>query len=153
MYIIKDTEIKGYGVFTSKSFDKGETVLVGKIIEELESNHSHASQVAIDRFVFHNDIVRMVNHSCEPNCGIRVNESGAHDFIAIKNIDIDEEITFDYAMRNYSVEHFDHQCNCSSKECRGKITGWKDLPQNKKDEYVSWVAPYLIEIDSLQLQD
>lgn len=149
MYKIKKTKIKGEGVFTTESFIKGETVLIGEIVKELEANHSHASQIGVDRFVFHNEIIRTVNHSCEPNCGIRVNPSGAHDLIAIRDIDIDEEITFDYAMRNYTVEHFNIQCQCGSVECRGKITGWKDLPENKKEEYFSWVAPYLIEIDNL----
>ena len=41
-----------------------------------------------------------------PSCGISVNETGAHDLIAFRSIDKGEEITFDYAMRNYSIEIF-----------------------------------------------
>ena len=46
-------------------------------------------------------LITKVNHSCEPNCGIRLNASGAHDFVARQPITAGQEITFDYAMRNY----------------------------------------------------
>lgn len=41
-----------------------------------------------------------VNHSCSPNCGVRLNDAGAYDFVAREPIAAGEEITFDYAMRN-----------------------------------------------------
>jgi uncharacterized protein len=55
-----------------------------------------------------------VNHSCSPNCGVRLNDSGACDFVAREPIEAGEQITFDYAMRNYSVEHFPGGCLCGS---------------------------------------
>ncbi|MDM8550424.1 SET domain-containing protein-lysine N-methyltransferase [Desulfobacterales bacterium HSG2] len=88
-----------------------------------------------------------VNHSCDPNSGIRVNETGAHDLVAICDIAVSEEITFDYAMRNYSVDHFPPKCLCGADKCRGRVTGWKDLPDEKKKEYAGFVAPYLLELD------
>ncbi len=65
--------------------------------------------------------------------------------VAIGNNSANEEITFDYAMRNYGVDYFPDQCMCGSKRCRGKITGWRDLPDEKKKEYGGFVAPYLLE--------
>jgi uncharacterized protein len=148
---IKETRLKGNGVFAVKSFKKGEIVLIGIIEKELSINHSHASQIGLNRFVFHNEIIRMVNHSCAPNCGIKVNSTGAHDYVAKKDIAEGEEITFDYAMRNYTVQHFPPQCHCGSKQCRGKITGWKDLSVDKKEEYRPWAAPYLLELDAVNV--
>jgi hypothetical protein len=58
-----------------------------------------------------------------------------------------EEITFDYAMRNYSVEHFPGGCLGGSDICRSSITGWKDLSDERKAAYRGLVAPYLLEID------
>ena len=84
----------------------------------------------------------------EEDCGIRVNETGAHDFIAMKDISVNEEITFDYAMRNYAIDHFQQQCMCGSARCSGRITGWQDLPDEKKKEYEGFVAPYLLELDA-----
>lgn len=106
------------------------------------------SRIGENEYVLHAGLITKVNHSCDPNCGIRVNETGAHDFVAIRNISISEEITFDYAMRNYGVDYFPNQCMCGSKICRGRITGWKDLPDDKKKEYEGLVAPYLIELDA-----
>ncbi|MGO4754534.1 hypothetical protein AB4212_39045 [Streptomyces sp. 2MCAF27] len=57
------------------------------------------------------------------------------------------EITFDYAMRNYSVDYFAARCRCGSRRCRGRITGWRDLPAQRKADYHGFAAPYLIEID------
>jgi hypothetical protein len=88
-----------------------------------------------------------VNHSCEPNCGIHLNASGAHDFVARQPITAGQEITFDYAMRNYSVEYFAAHCQCGSPSCRDRITGWKDLPAERKADYHGLVAPYLTAID------
>ncbi|MCZ6503471.1 MAG: SET domain-containing protein-lysine N-methyltransferase [Gammaproteobacteria bacterium] len=120
--------------------------MVGVIKEVLNGNHAHASQVGENEYVLHAGLITRVNHSCDPNCGIRVNETGAHDFVAIRNISINEEIVFDYAMRNYGVDYFPKQCMCGSKRCRGRITGWKDLPDEQKKEYEGLVAPYLLEL-------
>ncbi len=121
--------------------------MIGKIEKELERNHKHASQIALDRFVLHGGLAPMVNHACAPNCGIRVNDRGAHDYIAIRLIAPGEEILIDYAMRNFRIEYFPKQCLCGSRQCRGQITGWIDLPIGKKLEYMSYAAPYLLEID------
>jgi len=145
---LRSSSEKGEGIFTTRLFKAGEIVMIGVIKEVLSENHSHASQIGENEYVLHAGLIIKVNHSCDPNCGIRVNETGAHDFVAIKQIGISEEITFDYAMRNYGVDYFPKQCMCGSKKCRGKIAGWKNLPSEKKKEYEGFVAPYLLELDA-----
>ena len=149
---LRETHEKGEGVYATWPFQVNETVMVGVIDRELDRNHSHASQISAERFVLHGGLVTKVNHSCEPNCGIRLNSSGAHDFVARAPIAAGDEITFDYAMRNYSVEHFAARCRCGSPHCRGSITGWQDLPTQRKADYDGFVAPYLVEMDH-QLAD
>lgn len=144
---LRDSSAKGEGVFTTKSFKTGDVVIVGIIDARLKENHSHASQIGEFDFVFHAGLTSKVNHSCSPNCGIAVNKSGGHDFVAIKDFSEDVEITFDYAMRNYTVDYFLSKCKCGSKKCRGSITGWKDLTSKKKEEYGQFAAPYLLEMD------
>ena len=58
--------------------------MVGIIDKIMEENHSHASQIGENEYVLHAGLITKVNHSCDPNCGIRVNETGAHDSVAIK---------------------------------------------------------------------
>lgn len=145
---LRDSSAKGEGVFATKSFKIGDVVIVGIIDARLKGNHSHASQIGEFEFVFHAGLTTKVNHSCSPNCGIAVNKSGAHDFVALKDFSEDVEITFDYAMRNYTIDYFPSKCRCGSKKCRGKITGWKDLTSKKKKEYGQVAAPYLLEMDA-----
>ncbi|MCX5604853.1 SET domain-containing protein [Streptomyces phaeochromogenes] len=147
-YELQRTDAKGEGVFATRSFQVGKTVMVGVIDRDLDHNHSHASQVGEKQFVLHGGLIPKVNHSCEPNCGIRLNASGAHDLIARRPITAGQEITFDYAMRNYSVDHFAAHCQCGSPRCRDRITGWKDLPAERKADYHGFVAPYLTDIDN-----
>ncbi len=147
---LKKSHRKGEGIFATKLFRRNDLVMVGAIKEVLNGNHSHASQVGENEYVLHAGLINKVNHSCAPNCGIRLNETGAHNFVAIKNISAGEEITFDYAMRNYGIDYFPSQCACGSKVCRSKITGWKDLPDERKKEYEGFVAPYLIKLATKQ---
>ncbi|MCA1707758.1 MAG: SET domain-containing protein-lysine N-methyltransferase [Actinobacteria bacterium] len=140
-------QVKGEGVFAVRHFQAGETVLVGVIERRLTGNHSHATQVSRSQFVQLAGLGSKVNHSCDPNCGIRMNDSGAPDLAACRSIHAGEEITFDYAMRNYSIEHFLHRCQCGTPICRGRITGWKDLPRVRKAAYRGLVSPYLLELD------
>ncbi len=144
---LRESSEKGEGVFATKSFKKGEIVIVGIIKDVLSKNHSHASQIGENEYVLHAGLIIKVNHSCDPNCGIRVNETGAHNFVAKQSISINEEITFDYAMRNYGIDYFPKQCMCGSEKCRGRITGWRGLSSEKKKEYEDFVAPYLLELD------
>ncbi len=145
---LRVSDRKGEGIFATRSFKAGKIVMVGIIEKRLKENHSHASQTGEKEYVFHAGLISKVNHSCDPNCGIRINETGAHDFAAIREIIVNEEITFDYAMRNYGVDYFPKQCMCGSEICRGRITGWKDLPDERKKIYEGFVAPYLLELDA-----
>lgn len=144
---LRRTPGRGDGVFALRAFKQGDTVLIG-VLEAIDvANHSHASQLGEHAFGFHSGLTSKLNHSCDPNCGIRLNQSGAHDFVAIRNIAQHEETTYDYAMRNYRIEHFPSVCGCGSQICRGRINGWQTLPQSRKEEYAGFVAPYLIEMD------
>ena len=62
-----------------------------------------------------------VNHSCNPNCGIKEQIS----LIAFRNIEFGEEITFDYGTILYSDSGdapYELECTCGHKNCRKKIS-------------------------------
>ena len=79
--------------------------------------------------MLHSGINSKINHRCEPNCGVKVNERNCHDYVAMKPIKAGDELTFDYAMENYKIENFPGECLCGAATCRGKINGWKGLPE------------------------
>jgi len=68
-----------------------------------------------------------VNHSCNPNAGF----DGQILLVAIRDVDPDEEITYDYAMvmipSEESSSYFSFECLCGEDCCRGNITqdDWK----------------------------
>jgi hypothetical protein len=137
------------GVFTTRAFQTGDTVLLGVPGRAAPANHSHANQVSLTEWVFEDGNGPKVNHSCDPNCGVRVNPAvDGFDFVALRPIAAGDEITFDYAMRNYVVEHFPDRCLCGAANCRGTITGWKDLAPERKAAYGELVAPYLLAADA-----
>jgi hypothetical protein len=139
---------KGDAVLATRRFVSGDTVMVGFLIGPLTGNDSHATQVGPDRWARHGGLGPKVNHSCDPNCGVRINAAQAFDFVARRPIDVGQEVTFDYAMRNYTIDHFPAVCLCGAVECRGSVTGWKDLPTARKSDYGQLVAPYLRAMDA-----
>ena len=64
-----------------------------------------------------------INHSCEPNAGIR----GQIFLVAMRDIEEGEEITFDYAMVICDPD-FRMECRCGRRNCRKMVTGndWKE---------------------------
>lgn len=69
-----------------------------------------------------------INHSCEPNAGIR----GQVCVVAIRDIAAGEVISYDYCMTD-TTDYDQFACLCGSSQCRTSITGvdWqrKDLRQ------------------------
>ena len=108
-YELRGTIEKGEGIFATKCFKAGETVMIGRIKEKVFMNHSHASQIGEHEYALHAGLITKVNHSCHPGCGIQLNETGAHNFVAMKDLNANEEITFAYAMRNYGIDFFPKQ--------------------------------------------
>ena len=142
--------IHGLGVFAVQPIKKGEDVgVLGGIvipvseIAEYWKKMGHVG-IQIDDNFFICPTTReelektgVLNHSCNPNCGF----GNSIKLLAIKDINVGEELVFDYAFCESFIEQFD--CNCGSTNCRKiiKPTDWKLTElQNKYPEYFS---PYL----------
>lgn len=81
-----------------------------------------------------------INHSCSPNAGIQ----GQICLVAMRNINANEEITFDYATVLTQWTGMDAiMCNCESTECRTIITAddWKSPELQKK--YAGYFSTYI----------
>jgi len=71
------------GVFATRAFAAGDIVMLGVPGRPAPANHSHANQVSLTEFVFEDGLGPKVNHSCDPNCGVRENRAaGGFDFVA-----------------------------------------------------------------------
>jgi hypothetical protein len=145
---LQDSEDRGSGVFTKNFYSKGQVVMMGVMDKIVSINHVGVSQIGEHEYVAPVGFMALVNHSCNPNCGIKVNETGAHDYVAMRDIEPGEEVTFDYAMQNYKIGYFPSRCLCGSSECRGTVGGWVDLPEDKRKHYEGYVAPYLLVLNN-----
>lgn len=74
---------------------------------------------------------RSINHSCDPNAGIMNNSI----LVALKPIQQNEEITFDYST-TMDEDCWTMVCHCLSAQCRGVIRDFKYLPPETQQRYL-----------------
>ncbi len=115
---IRNSAIKGSGVFAVEPIRKGETVIIWHPKKQLTSsditNLSDAEKhyvLPLDQntFLLMGEPERYVNHSCDPNT--RVHKLSD---VAIRDIKAGEEITGDYSKDGTLVGF---SCNCGSINC------------------------------------
>jgi hypothetical protein len=133
---------KGKGVFASRNFYKGETVVIGHRIDILTERTNYSLQMDFDLHVELDEPARLINHSCSPNTGVRNNNFGGYDFVALNDISEGYEITFDYETTEY-ISIAVPECWCNSPNCRLKTRGFKFLPIHIKEQYGEYIADYL----------
>ncbi|MFM6580459.1 MAG: EamA family transporter, partial [Dolichospermum sp.] len=100
-----------------------------------------AFQVDFDLHIELDEPAQLINHSCSPNTGIRNNQFGGYDFIALFDIPDGTEITWDYSTTEFSDISIP-QCYCGSLECRSNIRGFKFLSVEIKKKYGEFIADY-----------
>lgn len=140
--IIKYIEYcNGYGVFANKNFKKNEIVFVfkGKIVDYRKVTH-RGLQIEKKKWINpnKNNPGYYLNHSCNPNCGIK----NSNKITAMKRIKKGEEITIDYSMM-MELKNWDMECECQHKDCRKLIKSYKSIPNKLKNKYNGWVSDYL----------
>lgn len=79
-----------------------------------------------------------INHSCEPNCGMRGNTV----VVALRDIAVGEDLTYDYAMSDGS-DYDEFECACGAAACRGKVTGHDWMLPELQLRYRGNFSPYL----------
>ena len=140
---------KGWGSYVVEPIEAGETVAAfgGHIVPLAvlqtfsDDRQGRSIQVDTDLYLVSGDTPDagdMLNHSCEPNCGI----SGQILLVAMRDIEPGEELSFDYAMCDAS-DYDEFRCLCGEPTCREIVTGsdWRDPVLQAK--YAGWFSPYL----------
>ena len=79
-----------------------------------------------------------VNHSCEPNAGLR----GQVTLVAMRTIERGEEICFDYSMAD-GCDYDEFTCHCGVPSCRGLISGEDWKRPELLERYAGYRSPYL----------
>lgn len=139
----------GLGLFTREAIKAGELLCVwgGEIVTQANlrkyPHHIVEHGIQIEEEVYLIPLVvgdpgDYVNHSCEPNAGIR----GQISLVAMRDISKGEEICFDYAMSD-SSDYDEFECHCGMPNCRKRVSGndWK-IPAIQK-KYKGYFSTYL----------
>ena len=140
----RESKNLNYGVFARKNVVKGERLAVfgGHVMDvKDEPDGDHTLQIADDLVIgcpsaTTSEPAEFFNHSCDPNAGLR----GQIYLVALRDINAEEQICFDYAMV-LNLASYRFTCCCGSSNCRNVVTGedWKraDL-QERYDGHFSW---------------
>lgn len=143
MKVEKRPSKNGFGVFATAGMKAGESVLEwkGKIINSYseakamsEDAEGHIIQFGKERYLDPKGTGRFVNHSCDPNCRVKIEGERVY-LIALRDIEDGEEITFDYST-TMDEDNWEMECNCGSKNCRKNIRDFKYLPKKLRDHYI-----------------
>jgi hypothetical protein len=148
---LKNAGGRGYGVFAARKFKAGEAVIQAKSLQTFSEPSSHSIQVSWKKHVKVDLPSRFLNHMCDPNMRLRPNDSGAYDFIAIRRIEADDEVGFDYESTEYEMDA-QFACECGADMCRKHLKGfrhhWKEVLEVHGEEFV---APYLLSADGKKI--
>jgi uncharacterized protein len=140
----------GLGVFAARVFKKGEVVLcpTGRVI-----SYQTIYSIQFD-WNCHLDPdvpAKYLNHSCDPNLGVHTRFNGWPEFVALRDIARDEQITFDYAMtefQHYTRDDpnldFDLTCYCGTQNCRGRLGYYTELSPELRVKYKGYLSAYLL---------
>ena len=153
----KKSAIEGHGLFAIKPIKVGELIGIkgGHIINwktfKKHENIIGDSYLQIDDdFVLApltkdeiNQVMMFLNHSCEPNVGMR----GEITFVAMRDIKAGEELVIDYAM--IDADRYKMSCHCGKDNCRKIVTGndWRD--RNLQKKYKGYFSRYIQDKISL----
>ena len=128
----------GLGVFARISIYKDESIgmLLGSEVDlqkALDMEDGGANCIQIDDQLYFNSrgLARSINHSCNPNAGIK----NDRELVAIRDIKKDEEIRFDYST-TMDEDCWTMECKCRSKNCRGLVRDFKYLPLDLQQKYL-----------------
>lgn len=146
---IKKSNTHGKGIFTEQNIKKGQTVfmITGKVVnwevKDEESSLYGPNWVGMskNKWIDPEGLANFLNHSCEPNCGIK----GSRMVVALKDIKKGDEITIDYSITEMD-QLWHMKCDCGSKKCRKIIKSIQHLPKRIIKKYEPFVPTYFMRV-------
>ena len=145
---IGKSKYHGKGVFLNKNVKRDEIILrfIGKKVKNPPGSWHEGPewlQIGYTEWIIpkFNSIGRYLNHSCNPNAGLK----GKSTIVAMGSIKKGEEVLLDYALiEMYPLWHM--HCNCGSKNCRKVVKPYQDLPAQRKKKYIKYTAQYIVDM-------
>ncbi len=134
-----DTCNVGLGVFANRELAQGEVILAieGPVINFEETKRRGdrecmAIQLGYNNYIDTQPPGVFVNHSCDPNSGIKWNRY----LVALRRIPKGREIRYDYST-TMEEQSFTMPCLCGSPACRGVVRDFSTLPTLLQRKYAA----------------
>ncbi len=142
----KKSKIHGLGIFAKVPLKRGETVTIikgerhHKINKNLKDVFMNPDWIGYEKseWIDPRPPHKYLNHSCNPNVGIR----GRFLITALRDIKANEEITIDYSIIEPDERWF-LKCSCGEKNCRKVIRAIELLPEKLFNKYSPYVPTAL----------
>jgi hypothetical protein len=129
----------GRGLFAATDFRREDLIMVfkGPRYERDDPIHqtregANLLQTGLRTYILLQEPGVFVNHSCDPNAGIRINRR----LVAIRDIVAGEEIRFDYST-TMDEGYWTMECRCGAAHCRGRVTDFHELPDEVRARYLA----------------
>ncbi len=139
-----------FGLFSKTKIKRNDVVFIAKgnlfkdTIEDIGDSMAHRNAIGVDPDTwlepYETDPLRFVNHSCDPNMGIK----GSVTFVALRDIRPHEHLTVDYSITecdklwNFKIQTGSN-CKCGSEKCRKVIRAIQFLPENIYKKYLPYI--------------
>ena len=144
----------GKAVHAARDYKKGGAIVMfeGPLIsknelpKDMTGTNDRYIQISPTKFMGPSHTIDdYINHSCDPNAGLRFTDFGII-LVAIRSISKGEEITWDYSTTIYRHK-WKMKCDCRSNKCRGIIGEFKTLPISVKKRYLKLkiLPPYIVK--------
>jgi len=140
---VADAGHKGMGVFATRAFQTGEIVLSSRQTSVAAERNIYTVQIDWNVHILVDEPAIRINHSYNPNVGVRNNQWGAYDFVALNDIAIGDEICFDYETTESDLTS-EFQAACPPPPDRDpQRRGFFGLSAAVRERYGEFIADYL----------
>lgn len=144
----------GKSIFAARLFKVGDVIaqFTGPLMRRSElpkrytGRNDRYIQVGIDEYLGPSgEVDDLINHSCDPNAGLKFTKAGIL-LVAIKKIKIGDEITWDYSTTLFE-NPWKMRCDCRKPNCRKIIKDFALLDKKIQDRYrkLDVIPPYIKE--------
>ena len=155
---VQKSGIHGLGVFATRSYRMGETILQIDDTRIVDADHPlvpgefphHCDYLEGGRVVLMQSPERHINSSCDPSAYVRTIDGTRH-LIARRAIGVGDEITYDYIIDCHGGEVW--TCRCGTARCRGTIvSSFFELPLEWQREYLPLLNPWFVQEHAEEIQ-
>jgi hypothetical protein len=158
---VRESIIHGNGVFTTERIPKHSVICRLNIVREITDEHpldpdngelrQHCHLYPDGTMVLFSEPYCYANHSCEPNTFLYTINKVSY-FIAMRDIQQDEELTLEYGLGEFSGQIWD--CKCGSPNCRGRHRcGFSYMSESRQMQYLPYLDPFIVQVYSDSIKE